>query len=158
MYDRFRISALFAQRLKEQNLSLPAVLALAGLPAGFFQQDRILVTTEELFALWRAIGEASGDPAIGLKLGTEIRMERYDPAAIAALCSQSFRDALQRMARYKQLTCPEKIRITCASGECAVEFSWLLARDAEPAVLIDVCLSWFKSRPSARGQRRRDAL
>lgn len=72
-------------------------------------------------------------------------MERYDPAAIAALCSQSFRDALQRMARYKQLTCPEKIRITRASGECAVEFSWLLARDAEPAILIDVCLSWILS-------------
>jgi AraC-like DNA-binding protein len=145
MSDRFRVSALLAPRLKERNLSLSAVLTLAGLPAGFFQQDRILVTTEELFALWRAIGEVSGDPAIGLKLGTETRLERYDPAAIAALCSQSFRDALQRMARYKQLTCPEEIRITCASGECAVEFNWLLARNAGPAVLVDLCLSWILS-------------
>jgi AraC-like DNA-binding protein len=143
MSDRFRVPGLLAQRLRELKLSLPAVLASAGLPAGFFQQEKILVSTDELFALWRAIGECSGDPAIGLKLGTETRVERSDPAAIAALCSQSFGDALQRMARYKQLTCPEEIQLTKTNGKCAVEFRWLLARDTEPAVLVDLCLSWI---------------
>ncbi len=57
-----------------------------------------------------------------------------------------FGDALRRMARYKQLTCPEEIRsLTPTNGECAVEFRWLLARDAEPAVLVDLCLSWILS-------------
>ena len=75
--------------LQEHQISLPAVLRRAGLPAGFFQQDKIYVTTAELFALWRAVvGEVSGDPAIGLKLGSEARLERYAPAAIAAVCSQ----------------------------------------------------------------------
>jgi AraC-like DNA-binding protein len=143
MSDRFRVSGLLAQRLREQEISLSGVLALAGLPTGFFQQEKIFVWTAELFALWRAIGEVSRDPAIGLKLGTETRIERYDPATIAALCSQSFGDALRRMARYKQLTCPEEIRLTSSNGECAVEFNWLLARDAEPAVLVDLCLSWI---------------
>jgi AraC-like DNA-binding protein len=143
MSDRFRVSGLLARQLEEQNLSLAAVLRRSGLPAGFFQQERIFVTTEELFSLWRAVGDISGDPAIGLKLGTESRVERYDPAAIAALHSQSFLDAVQRMARYKQLTCPEQIRITPGNGESAVEFAFLLARDAEPAVLVDLCLSWI---------------
>jgi len=143
MSNRFRVSSLLAGKLEEQNLSLPAVLRIAGLPAGFFHQERIFVTTEELFALWRAIAETSGDPAIGLKLGNEGRIERFDPAAIAALCSQSFRDAVQRMARYKQLTCPEEIRVHSAAGECTVEFAWLLAQEAEPAVLVDLCLSWI---------------
>ena len=143
MSDRFRVPARLAERLREQKLSLPAVVAAAGLSAGFFEQERIFVSTNELFALWRAIGEASRDPAIGLKLGTESRIERYDPAAIAALCSQSFGDALQRMARYKQLTCPEEIQITSASEETAVEFHWLLARDTVPAVLVDLCFSWI---------------
>jgi AraC-like DNA-binding protein len=145
MSDRFRVPGLLAQRLSELKLSLPAVLASAGLPAGFFQQEKILVSTDQLFALWRAIGEASDDPAIGLKLGTETRIERYDPAAIAALCSQSFGDALRRMARYKQLTCPEEILLTRTNRECTVEFRWLLAHDAEPAVLVDLCLSWILS-------------
>ena len=88
MSNQFKVSNLWAQRLQEHQISLPAVLRRAGLPAGFFQQDKIYVTTAELFALWRAVGEVSGDPAIGLKLGSEARLERYDPAAIAAVCSQ----------------------------------------------------------------------
>lgn len=145
MNTRFRVSGLLASRLEEQNLPLPAVLRRAGLPAGFFQQEKIFVTTEELFALWAAIAETSGDPAIGLKLGSEPRIERYDPAMIAALHSHSLRDALQRMSRYKQLTCPEKIRVECQGGECTVKFLWLLAEDAEPAVIVDLCLSWILS-------------
>ena len=127
MSDKFRVSGLLARQLEEQNLSLPAVLKRAGLAPAFFQQERIFVATEELFALWGAIAELSGDPAIGLKLGTESRVERYDPAAIAALHSRSFLDALQRIARYKQLTCPEQIRISSGQGECVVEFVFLLA-------------------------------
>jgi AraC-like DNA-binding protein len=85
----------------------------------------------------------SGDPGIGLALGSEPRFERNDPAAIAALCSESFRDALGRMARYKQLTCPEEIRVDGGKQETAVEFAWLLARQAEPAVLVDLCFAWI---------------
>ena len=85
----------------------------------------------------------SGDPGIGLALGSEPRFERNDPAAIAALCSESFRDALARMARYKQLTCPEEIRVDGRKQETAIEFAWLLAQQAEPAVLVDLCFAWI---------------
>lgn len=143
MNNRFRVSSLLAGKLEEQKLPLPAILQLAGLPAGFFRQEKIYVSTEELFSLWRAIAEVSCDPAIGLRLGSEGRIERFDPAAIAAICSQSFRDALQRMARYKQLTCPEEIRVVTTGGESAIEFAWLLAQEAEPPVIVDLCLSWI---------------
>ncbi|MBU6410390.1 MAG: AraC family transcriptional regulator ligand-binding domain-containing protein [Verrucomicrobia bacterium] len=103
MTDRFRVSSLLAPRLAEHKIALSALLQRAGLPSGFFQQDKIYATTAELFALWRAVGETSGDPAIGLKFGAEPRLERYHPTAIAAVCSRSFRDALQRVARYKRL-------------------------------------------------------
>jgi hypothetical protein len=54
------------------------------------------VTKEELFALWRAIGEVGTDPAIGLKLGTETKTERFHPSGIAALSTRTF-------------TCPEEM-------------------------------------------------
>ena len=76
MNDRFRISRLMAERLAEHKLSLPALARLAGLPAGFFQVDKVYATTAEFFALWKAIGALSPDPAIGLKLGSEPRFER----------------------------------------------------------------------------------
>jgi len=141
MTNRFRVSSIVSRRLEELGLSPVAVLRHAGLPIGLFEQERILLRTEEMFALYRAIFEVSGDPAIGLKLGTEERMERYSPIAIAALYTRSFRDALQRMARYKQLTCPEEIKITERGDECAVQFLWLLADRPEPATLVDACFA-----------------
>jgi len=145
MTDRFRISSLWAQRLAEHQLPLVLLLQRAGLPATFFQQEKIYATTAELFALWRAIGETSGDPGIGLKLGAEPRLERYDATAIAAVCSRSFRDALQRIARYKQLTCPEEIRVRSTRDETSVEFFYLQAETIQPDVLVDLCLSWIVS-------------
>src|SRR5271166_6179170 len=143
MISRFRVSSLLPRKLEELGLSLPTVLRQANLPLGLFSKEKILVTTEELFALYRGIAEVSGDPAIGLKLGSEHRLERYSPVAIAALYTRSFRDAVQRMARYKQLTCPEEIRVVSQGDQCAVRFQWLLARESEPAVLIDVCFAWI---------------
>ncbi len=132
---------MLSRRLEELGLSPVAVLRHAGLPIGLFEQERIQLTTEEMFALYRAIYEVSGDPAIGLKLGTEERIERYDPIAIAALYTRSFRDALQRLARYKRLVCPEEIQIAERGDECAVQFLWLRTDEAEPAPVVDSCFA-----------------
>src|SRR5262245_21574976 len=145
MTSRFRVSRTLPQRLAELGLSPVAVLRQGGLPVGLFDQEKILVTTEELFALYRGIRDASPDPAIGLKLGTEARVDRYDPIAIAALYTRSFRDALQRLARYKQLTGPEKIELVERGAECSLHFRWLLAHEQEPALLVDVCFAWVVS-------------
>jgi AraC-like DNA-binding protein len=142
MTNHFRVAGTLAGRLEELGVPPVAVLRRAGLPTGLFDQSRILVTTGEMFNLYGAIHEVSGDPAIGLKLGSEQRIERYNPTAIAALYSRSFRDALERIARYKRLTCPEEIRIVEGRKECAVEFVWLLAEHAEPPTLIDMCFAW----------------
>ena len=141
--DRFKVSPLWATRLREHQVSVPDVLRRAGLPAGFFQQEKIYVTTTELFAFWRAIGETSQDPAIGLKLGIEPRFERYQATAIAAVCSRSFRDALQRIGRYKKLTCPEEIRVRTSGDEASVEFIYTQAEETQPEVMVDLVLSWI---------------
>ncbi len=142
MVNRFRVSTLLARKLEELGVPPVGVLRHAGLPVGLFDQERILVSTEELFALYRGIAEASDDPAIGLKLGTEPRVERYDPIGMAAVSARSLRDALERLARYKQLTCPEELRVTERGDECRVQFRWLLADQTEPPVLADVCFAW----------------
>jgi AraC-like DNA-binding protein len=141
--DRFKVSSIWTTRLPEHHISVSAVLRRAGLPAGFFQKEKIYVTTAELFAFWRAVGETSQDPAIGLKLGAEPRFERYQPTAIAAVCSHSFRDALQRIARYKKLTCPEDIRVRTSGDEASVEFIYTQAKEVQPDVMVDLVLSWI---------------
>ncbi len=142
MMDRFRVASTLARKLEELGVLPADVLRRAGLPTGLLAQEKILVSTEEMFALYRGLAEASRDPAIGLKLGTEHRVERYDPIGIAAVSSRSFRDALERMARYKQLTCPEELRVVERGDECRVQFNWLLAQETEPPVLVDLCFAW----------------
>ena len=153
MTNRFRVSSSLPRRLEELRLSPEAALRQAGLPTGLFNQEKVLVSTEEFFALYRGIAEASNDPAFGIKLGSEERVERYDPIKIAALSARSFRDAVQRLARYKQLTCPEEIRLVERGSECAVQFVWLLAHEKEPPLLVDLCFAWIVG-IGRRGTRR----
>ena len=154
MANRFRVSSTLPRKLEELGLSPDAVLRQAALPMGLFNQDKILVSNEEFFALYRGIAESSSGPGFGLKLGTEDRVERYDPIKLAALSARSFRDALQRLTRYKQLTCPEEIRLVDRGNECAVQFVWLLAHEKEPPLLVDVCFAWIVA-VASRGIGRR---
>ncbi|MAS93717.1 MAG: AraC family transcriptional regulator [Verrucomicrobiales bacterium] len=140
--DRFRVSSLLGDRLRERKVSVAEVLHEAGLPPHFLDQKKIHASTAQLFALWEAIGKVSGDPGIGLELGAEPRFERFDPPQIAAACSRNFRDALKRIARCKILICPEEIRVHPRGEETTVEFAFLNDECAEPDVLVDVCLSW----------------
>ena len=105
----------------------------------------MLLRTEELFALWRAIGEVSTNPAIGLLLGTENKTERFHPIGLAALSTENFGAAIDQMARYKQLTCPEEILQEKDDKEWSIQFRWLLADEVEPPVLIECCFAWVLS-------------
>lgn len=122
MVRHFRVPGRLRIRLEELGVSVPAVLRMAGLPQDLFQQTRILVTTEQQFALWRAIGDVSKDAAVGLKLATETKMERFHPMAIAALSTDNFGAAVGHMARYKKLSAPEEILSQVNEDEWAIQF------------------------------------
>ena len=145
MSKHFRVPGYLPAKLQESGIRVSAVLQSAGLPSGLFDQQRILVTTEELFALWRGIGQVSPDPTIGLHLGAENRPERFDPIALAALSTSSFGEAVRQVARYKQLSCPEEIIHEIDGEEWSIQFRWLLANNNEPDVLTDLCFAWLLS-------------
>jgi len=142
MIKHFRVPGSFHLRLEEAGVPVSAVLRRAGLPQDIFGQTRILVTTQELFALWRAIGEVSKDASIGVKLGTESHIARLHPMGIAALSTESFGAAIDHMARYKKLCAPEEILHETSDDEWIIQFRWSLAVDVEPAVLVEHCFAW----------------
>jgi AraC-like DNA-binding protein len=145
MSKQFRVSSTLPRKLQELGVSPEAALKRACLPISLFKMEKIVVSTEEFFALYRGIAESSNDAGFGLKLGTEERLERYDPIKIAAISARSFRDAVERLSRYKQLTCPEEIRVVERGNESLVHFVWLLAHEKEPSLLVDVCFAWIVS-------------
>jgi len=145
MNKHFRFSGSNFAKLEELGVRAPAVLRRAGLDPGLASEPRILLKTEELFALWRAIGEVSTDPAVGLLLGTETKTERFTPTGLAALSCENLGAAVNQMARYKQLTCPEEIVQHKHKGEWSIQFRWLLAEEIEPPVLIECAFSYLLS-------------
>jgi AraC-like DNA-binding protein len=145
MNKHFRFSGSTFSRLEELGVRASAVVRRAGLPQGYVHQARVLLTTEELFALWHAVGQISPNPAIGLLLGTENKTERFQPVGLAALSSENFRAAIDKMARYKQLTCPEEIYQESDGEEWSIQFRWLLAKGVEPDVLVECCFAWVLS-------------
>lgn len=145
MNKHFRVSGSIFLKLEELGVRASAVLRRAGLPQGAMDQPRVLLKTEEFFALWRAIGEVSSNPAIGLLLGTETKTERFHPVGLAALSTENFGAAVEQMARYKQLTCPEEILQEKDDEEWSIQFRWLLADEIEPPVLNDCCFAWVLS-------------
>jgi AraC-like DNA-binding protein len=142
MIKHFRVPGSLRTRVEEEGVRVSAVLRRAGLPQDLFDQTRILVSTEELFALWRAIGEVSQDPAIGLKLATETKTERFHPMGLAALSTENFGAAVAHMARYKKLSAPEEILQQTENDEWSIQFHWSLAVDVEPQILIEHCFAW----------------
>ncbi len=134
MVKHFRVPGGLATRLEE-----------LGVPQHLFRQTRILVSTEELFALWGAIGEVSKDASIGLKLATETKIERFHPMGIAALSTESFGAAVAHMARYKRLSAPEEILHELEEDEWSIRFRWSLAVDVEPPVLVEHCFAWVQT-------------
>jgi AraC-like DNA-binding protein len=145
MNKHFHVSGSTFLKLEESGVRTAAVLRRARLSQGFINQPRVLLNTEELFALWRAVGEVSTNPAIGLLLGTESKTERFHPMGLAALTTENFGSAIDQMARYKQLTCPEEILQEKDGEEWNIQFRWLLADGVEPPVLIECCFAWVLS-------------
>ena len=145
MNKHFRFSGSTFVKLEELGVSAAAVLRRAGLPQGYSKEPRVLLKTEELFALWRAIGEVSTNSAIGLQLGSESRTERFHPVGLVALSCENFGAGIDRMARYKQLTCPEEILQEKDDEEWSIQFRWLLADEVEPPILIECAFAWLLS-------------
>lgn len=113
------------------------VLKHAGLRDDLFAQTRPTVTTAQFFQLWRSVEVLHSDPTLGLRLGDGTRTEVYDVVSLAALHSATLGEALQKLARYKRLTCPEDISIELSLNEAAVSMRWMLAEGHAPHFLID---------------------
>src|SRR3954468_13868306 len=129
-------SVLFV-RLSALGIDVEQMLRIAGLSGSRFNEPRARVSTAEYFALWRALAKFANAPDIGLRLGASAVGHQYDVVSAAALHSPTLGEALQKLARYKRLVCPESVEILITDGEARVQFIWELADSKVPELLID---------------------
>jgi hypothetical protein len=62
---------------------------------------------------------------------------------MAAYYARDYRDALTRLARFKQLCSPEELQVKVSKDECAIEPVWLHAQEETPPLLTDAAFVSF---------------
>ncbi len=141
--DRFKVANAFWIGLAKIGLTPAAVLSHARVPVTVYDGKKNHVTTAQFFALWRAVGELTADSAAGLKIATQIDVGDRPPSTMAAFHSRDYRDALARLARFKQLCLPEEVQIKISKDECMIEPAWLHAQEETPPLLTDAVFASF---------------
>ncbi|OPA91738.1 AraC family transcriptional regulator [Pseudomonas fluorescens] len=144
--SRFNIPDVFWQALKNIGLEPSAVLRQARLPVTLNlheRRDRRQVSTQEFFRLWEAVSVLNTDPAAGILLVTRLDSTTLPPSSFAAFIARDFRDGLQRLARFKQLCTPERVRLTEEGNTCTVTIDWLRTQEHSPTLLIDAAFATF---------------
>ena len=130
-----KVPSTFWVRIKAMGLTPAAVLRHSHLPSTVYSGESLL-TTAQLFALWRSIRELGKDPTLGWKGIRDVGSDKYHPSLLAALNARTYRDCLERLARYKQLCGAQEFRFTQEDDEFEVGVSWPFAADEEPPELL----------------------
>ncbi len=141
--DRFKAANAFWIGLTKIGLTPAAVLSQARVPVTVYDGKKNLVITAQFFALWRAVRELSSDPAAGLKIAAQIDVGNRPPSTMAAYYARDYRDALARLARFKQLCTPEELQIKISKDECLIEPVWQHAQEETPPLLTDAAFASF---------------
>lgn len=108
----------------------------AGLAVASFDET-LSVTLEESTAFWRAVKELSGNPAVGLEIARNMDFAKAPPMVLAPYHGRDWRDAMQRIARYKQMCSPERVHIREEGDTCVVQVDWVHS-PRERLVIVDM--------------------
>lgn len=133
--DRLKIARVFWAGLKSIGISPSAVLRHSNLPPTVYTGESF-ITTAQNFAIWRAISELAADSTMGWKFMSQVETDQYHPTLMAALHARTYRECIERLARYKRLCSAEEFSITSKGDEILVEVSWPFAEKEEPASLL----------------------
>ncbi|QDQ89091.1 AraC family transcriptional regulator [Alcaligenaceae bacterium SJ-26] len=119
--------------LKDFGLKTEHVLRKANLPEDLLSRTGHGLDTEQYFRFWQALEQEANDAMFPLRLVEMVSAEVFDPPIFAALCSAHLMQAIQRLARYKQLVAPMSL-ITGVdqTGTLTVSPRWLSVPTEQP--------------------------
>ncbi|PAD37158.1 AraC family transcriptional regulator [Terribacillus saccharophilus] len=139
--DRIKIPTSFWRDLPKIGIKEHELIHRAKLPVNILSEP-VIVTTDQYFAIWQAVLDLIEDPATGiLSIATDVKTTQLPPSILAAYHARSYREALNRMARYKQLCSPERIIISEEGEICTIELEWLYSEFSEPPMLAGVIMA-----------------
>ncbi|MGE7661299.1 helix-turn-helix domain-containing protein [Peribacillus sp. NPDC097197] len=139
---RIKIPAGFWEGLRQLGITANDVVQQAQLPLTILTAP--VVPTAQYLAIWQAYSDIMDDTAKGIiKLATVFEPAQYPPSVLATYHARDYRDALKRMARYKQLCPPEILRINEEDEHCTIELDWLNTEQSGPPLLVGITLAFL---------------
>lgn len=139
--DKIKLPDAFWEGIKRAGLKRADVVRAARIPLSVMR-DHAPLTTTQFFSLWQVLVDLSHDPAIGLRIATGLDGAVMPASFMAAYHARDFRDALQRVARFKRLCAPEEVRIVERDERCEIVVTWSHADgQATPPALVDATLA-----------------
>ncbi|EST56667.1 AraC family transcriptional regulator [Brevibacillus panacihumi W25] len=142
--DRIKFPAGFWAGLQRVGIDPYDVARKARLPLTILAESAV-VTTAQYYKIWQAYSDLIGDTAIGIiKLATAFETTQYPPTVLATYHARDYRDALNRMARYKRLCPPESLHIVEEGERCTIELEWMRnEQQPVPPVLVGITLAFL---------------
>ncbi|MEC0225625.1 AraC family transcriptional regulator ligand-binding domain-containing protein [Paenibacillus alba] len=141
-FDRIKMPPGFWEGLRQLGIASHDVARKAGLPLTIISEPA--VNTAQYYAIWQAYSDLAGDIAQGMiKLATIYDVTKYPPTILATYHARDYRDALQRMVRYKQLCPPDSLRMIEDGEECTIDLEWLITDQSYPPLLVGITLAFL---------------
>ncbi|QHZ47794.1 MULTISPECIES: AraC family transcriptional regulator [unclassified Bacillus (in: firmicutes)] len=141
-HTRIKMPAGFWAGLRQLGIAPHDVVRKARLPLTIIAEP--VVTTAQYFAIWQAYSDLIDDIAEGIiKLTTAFETAHFPPTVLATYHARDYRDALKRMARYKQLCPPERLHITEKGEHCTIELESLNTEQSVPPMLVGITLAFL---------------
>ncbi|TYR80481.1 AraC family transcriptional regulator [Priestia megaterium] len=138
----YKIPAGFWAGLHQLGIAAHDVLRKAQLPLTIITEP--VVTAAQYFAIWQAYSDLIDDIAKGIiKLTTGFETAHYPLTVLATYHARDYRDALKRMARYKQLCPPESLGIIEEDERCTIDLEWLYTEQPGPPMLVGITLAFL---------------
>jgi AraC-like DNA-binding protein len=143
--DKCRLQQSFWSAMEATGLDPVAVLRQARLPLTLHLDTRRFVSTAQFFALWSAMSELAADPNYSLRFVQATETVGHQPMFVAACHAADYRDALGRVARFKQFTMPERIIVEERGSEVHITKHWFHAATREPELSVNVSFAFLLS-------------
>jgi len=138
--DRIKMPPGFWSGIRQLGLADQDIVRKARLPLTIINDSE--VTTAQYYSIWQAYSDLIGDPAQGIiKLATVFETAKYPPTVLATYHARDYRDALNRMVRYKRLCPPGRLRMSEEGGYCTMDIDWLDTEEPGPPILLGITLA-----------------
>lgn len=139
--DKMKVPGALWEGLKRVKIDRAEVVRRAALPLTVLKDDT-QISTAQFFALCRAIEAVSQDATIGLRIASVLDGAVMPLALVAAQHAMDFRDALNRVARFKRLCTPEDVVLTEKGDRVDIVVRWPhAAPDSIPYSLVDASMA-----------------